>query len=171
MTGHAGWVGDGVWQPTRVWWWPWYNRVGTISVNPRGPRNSDAAFVPTTNIIPTIWPARSIVGWQSSSLTPPGTTVRMEGRTSCGTSGVVHRTGVRVWNTAYEVWMERQVQATYTSAGGDSGAPTFGVDGFGNATIFGIHWGGAIVVDGVTVRTYSPVEEVQRDLGLRWGSG
>jgi hypothetical protein len=59
-----------------------------------------------------------------------------------------------------------QVLATYTRAPGDSGAPTFGVDGAGNAIIFGIHWGGW-----ENLPVYSPVEGVRGDLGLRWGSG
>ncbi|MBT9171801.1 MAG: hypothetical protein DDT21_00174 [Syntrophomonadaceae bacterium] len=164
MTGHAGWVGTEVWQPTRVS----NNSVGIITVNPPGPRFSDAAFVPTANVVPAIWPGRSIIGWRSSFSTPPGTPpgtpVRMEGKTSCGTTGIVRSINVTVWCPIFGT-LHRQVLATYARAGGDSGAPTFGVDGAGNAIIFGIHSGLA-----GSYAFYSPVEGVANDLALRWGS-
>jgi hypothetical protein len=150
------------------------NKVGVITVNPRINRESDAAFVPTTDISPVIWHMRRIGVWLPSAHTPPGTEVRMAGQTSGTTRGVVHRTGVRVWSRRYGEWLENQVQATYLSAPGDSGAPVFNytlmraVDA--EVKLFGIHWGGAIVVGGVTVRTYSPVEGIMNDLRLRWGS-
>jgi len=71
MTGHAGEVGDRVWQPSR---WVW-NRVGTISASPPGHGFSDAAFVPNTNIDPLVWPDRNIVSWSASYETPTGTPV------------------------------------------------------------------------------------------------
>ncbi|MCL0091875.1 S1 family peptidase, partial [Dehalococcoidales bacterium] len=169
MTGHAGWEGDDVWQPTRLWWWPWWNKVGTISVNPPTDRESDAAFFPTTDITPTIYPDRSIVSWLSSLNTPPGTLVRIEGITTCGTVGEVERTGVDVWSVVYDEVLEDQVYATNLVDSGDSGAPAFAIDGAGNATIFGTVWAKrATDVPGPVV--YSPVEGVQGDLGLKWGS-
>ena len=60
-------------------YWKWTqkstNKIGSIFVNPGGPRYSDAAFVPTTNIRPTIWPDRQITGWKPSYYTGVGTPV------------------------------------------------------------------------------------------------
>jgi hypothetical protein len=170
MTGHTGWEGEAVWQPSRVWG----NYVGVISVNPRINRESDAAFVPTTDVAPVIWLNRRIGVWLPSAHTPPGTQVRMEGQRSCGTVGVVHRTGVNVWSRPYHEVLENQVLATFWSAPGDSGAPVFAytlMRAFDpEVKLFGILWGGPIVVGGVTVSTYSPVEGIMDDLGLGWGS-
>jgi hypothetical protein len=136
-------------------------------------RESDAAFVPTTDIAPVIWLNRRIGVWLPSAHTPPGTQVRMEGRTSCGTVGVVHRTGVHVLSWAYREVLENQVLATYLSAHGDSGAPVFAytlIRAFDpEVKLFGIHVGTA-EVDGVSWRVYSPVEGIMDDLGLGWGS-
>lgn len=154
MTGHAGDVGDRVWQPTR---WLW-NRVGTISADPPGPRFSDAAFVPNGYTDPLVWPDRDIVGWSASYETDVGTIVNMEGITTDGTQGVIAFLHITFASWPY---LYNQVLATYESDYGDSGAPTFLEDTPGHATIVGTHVG---AVGDYAV--YSPVEGIAFDLGL-----
>lgn len=154
MTGHAGEEGDRVWQPT-AWLW---NRVGQISVNPAGDRYSDTAFVPNDDVSAVVWPDRNIVGWEASHDTAVGGPVLKEGITTGGTQGTIawlHVTFVG-WRNLYS-----QVLATYDSAGGDSGGPTFRTDAAGNAIILGAHVGriGDYAI-------YSPVEGIVFDLGL-----
>lgn len=154
MTGHAGFVGDRVWQPT-AWWW---NRVGQISVNPAGPRYSDAAFVPNDNINAIVWRDRNTVGWRASYDTEPDQVVMKEGITTGFTEGVIallHVTFVGATN------LYGQVLATYDSDYGDSGAPVFRVDAEGNAIILGTHWGAL-----GDYAIYSPVEGIAFDLDL-----
>jgi hypothetical protein len=156
MTGHAGEVGDQVWQPTR---WLW-NRVGTISADPLGSRYSDAAFVPNTNIDPLVWPDRNIVGWSASYETGVGETVNMEGIATDGTSGIIAWPYIN-FVVDYTYYLYGQMLATYESAGGDSGAPVFRTDAQGNAIILGTHW-----ASWGDYAVYSPVEGIAWDLGL-----
>lgn len=159
MSGHCGVVGTDVWQPSQQT----NNLVGRVRLNPSGPRSSDAAFVPTTDIIPVIWPQRPIAGWLSTSYTPPGTVVSMGGIITLG-QGFIRATGVTVPHFNYTtLWS--QVLATYPSANGDSGAPVFGLDGGFNAIIYGIHAGRL-----QEFAAYSPVEGIWWDLWVRWGS-
>lgn len=133
-------------------------------MNPGGPRYSDAAFVPTTNIRPTIWPDRQITGWKPSYYTGVGTPVAKEGRTTGNTSGHIYSTHVTIPWTPFGT-LYHQVLATYYSEGGDSGAPVFSPRSSSSAVLFGIHAGrfGDFAV-------YSPVEGIQWDLDLRQGS-
>lgn len=156
MTGHAGDIGDRVWQPTR---WLW-NRVGTISADPPGSRYSDAAFVPNSDVDPLIWPDRNIVDWNASYETTVGAPVMMEGITTNGTAGIVAWPYIN-FIVDYTYYLYGQVLATYESDYGDSGAPTFQTDAQGNAIILGTHWGSA-----GDYAIYSPVEGIAWDLGL-----
>lgn len=166
MSGHCGGVGVNVWQPTIGT----NNLVGRVSVNPLGPRSSDAAFVPTTDVIAAIWLRRPIAGWQSVMYTPVGTAVKKEGIATGYTSGFVYSTGVTVNTNPIYSPLWSQVLVTYHSAGGDSGAPVFGVDGAGNAIVYGIHVGRVGEGEWPDHRYYSPVDGIWRDLWVRWGS-
>ena len=156
MTGHAGDIGDRVWQPSR---WIW-NRVGTISADPPGTGYSDAAFVPNSDIDPLVWPDRNIVDWSASYETEVGTPVNIEGITSGGTSGIIAWRYIN-FIVDYTYYLYGQVIATYESEPGDSGAPTFQTDAQGNAIILGTHWGAA-----GDYAIYSPVEGIAFDLEL-----
>lgn len=154
MTGHAGGVGDRVWQPSR---WIW-NRVGTISADPPGSRYSDAAFVPNSDVDPLIWPDRNIVDWSASYETHVGDLVMMEGITTDGTAGTIEFLHITFVGSTY---LYGQVIATYESEPGDSGAPTFQTDAQGNAIVLGTHLGVA-----GDYAVYSPVEGIAFDLEL-----
>lgn len=176
MTGHAGGVGTNVYQPNYIWWWPWSNFVGTILRNPTypPPRYSDAAFVPTTDVKAAIYPDRIIMSWMPSWETPPGTFVDMEGMVTGYTWGIVVERGVQVWNEDIGTLIN-QVKAVLNPVPqkGDSGAPIFWWNSIdpNQVRVCGILWGSRWESPYYTnVTYYSPIEGIQQDLGLRWGS-
>lgn len=169
MTGHSGWEGDQVWQPTNM---PG-NEVGRILVNPRGPvinRDSDAAFVAFTDITSTIYPRSpitgiSITGWRGVAHTPIGTLVWMEGKTSGMGMGTITHIGSLFCNI-YQQILDNQVWTNISRAAGDSGGPAFHLHGFNMRDAI-IH--GTVTRGGATSSIYSPICNIARDLGLRWG--
>lgn len=60
--------------------------------------------------------------------------------------------------------MKCQHEASYGRGGGDSGAPVFVTDGYGNADLRGIHWGHYLQGSGY-VTVFSSLGGVERDLG------
>ncbi len=140
MTGHMGWWGAIVWQPT----WPWWNlartlnRVGEIRGNPTGPRYSDAAFVRLyagVGVLPRIWVGvcirtgvnlhDDIVGWRSSATVPLGTTVNKQGITTGFTSGFLLDRGQTVAHPVFGTLFNQSRVWNMGAAHGDSGAPVF----------------------------------------------
>lgn len=171
MTGHSGWVGDQVWQPTSVTG----NEAGRILANPRGPavnRDSDAAFVAFTNITSTIFPGNplnniSITGWRAVAHTPIGTLVWMEGKTSGMGTGTITHIGSLFCNI-YQQVLDNQIWTNIPRAPGDSGGPVFHL----HVRSFNMH--DAIIYGTVTrgdanSSIYSPICNIARDLWLRWG--
>lgn len=64
------------------------------------------------------------------------------GRTTGQTSGQITSTCSNIWfSSPYNRWMVCQMEATYSSQGGDSGAPVWYTDLSGNRWITGIHVG------------------------------
>lgn len=163
MTGHAGGVGDRVWQPTS---WIW-NRVGIISANPPGHRFSDAAFVTSTvGVDQVVWPQRNIADWTPSYVAIPGTVVGKEGITTGSTAGIVVGFG-SFWMGGH--YLFHQVVATYDVEVGDSGGPVFAffVPPDPNVvTIVGVNWGKWTIPGMGEFGLYSPIEGVGYDLDL-----
>jgi hypothetical protein len=64
-----------------------------------------------------------------------------------------------------------QTYTTYVAANGDSGAPVFrrvfwnGLRHRRNVHLLGIHWGSGVNSDGSTYAVYSPIWNIQAELG------
>jgi len=163
MTGHAGGVGDPVWQPTIST----ENYVGTIGANPLGHRFSDAAFVPSTvDIVPLVWPQRGIYGWAASYHTSPGVVVGKEGIATGYTEGIIAGY-VSFWHDGR--YLFHQVLATYESAPGDSGGPVFVFPvppGDPNVVAIAGALVGEATIGGQVFSVYSPIEGIAYDLDL-----
>lgn len=168
MSGHVGGEGTWVYQPTSPW--PW-NYVGIISKNPvtfPQPRYSDSAFVPTTDIKSTIYPNRSIAGWRPSLHTPPGTFVDVEGMVTGYTFGIVVETGRQVYSPTHGPLLNQIYAVLYPiPEEGDSGAPVFWWNSNPNEVwVCGILAMKDFVSGWGWVAIYSPVDGIQRDLGI-----
>jgi len=159
VSGHAFRNVDmAVHQPNRHWLFPWWNRVGFVSVV--GGFWADASFVPyddvTNQIYITSTFRRNITAFADPVV---GLTVWKSGITTDITQGVVverrSTIGSPTFGTLYDQWL-----ANYSSAGGDSGSPVYTTWGTSDAIIRGIHVGqlGDYAV-------FSPESGVWRDVG------
>lgn len=176
MSGHVagnGITGQTVGQATT-------RTVGTVITNPvLTSRLSDSAFVELSAGMTTenkIWKSSTsyftVTGKATSSTTPVGTAVQMQGITSHLTSGFIQGKGLTVFDATGT--LSGQVAASYTSASGDSGAPIFS-SGTTSVTFYGIHVGKFCIVEGGhppcidplnTVTIYSPWEGIKGELLL-----
>ncbi len=95
-----------------------------------------------------------------------GQQVHKIGRTTGWTRGSVRGTCV---NTNVDGTNITQLCQTWVSAGagpGDSGSPVFRRQGTGsNVTLLGILWGGTILPDGSSLYIYSPISNIEAELG------
>lgn len=176
MSGHVagnGVTGQTVGQATT-------RTVGTVITNPiLTNRVSDSAFVEKSTGITTedkIWKSATtfftVTGKATSSTTPVGTAVQMQGISSHLQSGFIQGKGLTVFDSLGT--LTGQVAASYTSAGGDSGAPVFS-SGATSVTFYGIHVGKFCIVEGGhppcidptnQVTIYSPWEGIKGELLL-----
>jgi hypothetical protein len=144
-----------------------------VSSCPRGffCRFSDSAFVQLNTgvsaqfriakpVLGTVsWDGVSTMRINSEGNALAGTLVTKVGRTSGITSGVVSKTCVDLPFAGTDIVLLCQSQASYASAGGDSGSPVFQPSG-GCATgvacvrLVGIHWG--------SFGSFSPISNIQR---------
>ena len=95
-----------------------------------------------------------------------GQQVHKIGRTTGWTRGSVRGTCV---NTNVDGTNITQLCQTWVSARagpGDSGSPVFRRQGTGsNVTLLGILWGGTILPDGSSLYIYSPISNIEAELG------
>jgi hypothetical protein len=134
-------------------------------------RYSDALFaeyqVPADRGL-VAWPsANNSINWDGTStlriirersqVTGPllGDVVAKVGRTTGYTEGVVNRVGANINVANTNITMRAQAQATYSSAGGDSGSAvmTFPFTDPGDGELLGLHWGSG--------GTFSPSGNIQ----------
>lgn len=163
VSGHVGGVNSTVWQPTGSVFID--NRVGSITKNPQRARYSDSAFVTTTTRVdPLIWPSFPIVGWEASIPAHVGTYAWKDGIATGVTNGMIRYIRQTVVHPNFE-YLYNQVLAEFSADFADSGGPVYHP------------YSVQIVMLGVVVgsthsgfRVYSPVEGIQADLQLNWGS-
>jgi hypothetical protein len=79
-----------------------------------------------------------------------GQAVTKVGRTTGRTSGTVSRTCVNFNVAGSNITQLCQSQASFASAGGDSGSPVFRITSLPNVTLVGIHWGSGGVFSPIT---------------------
>jgi hypothetical protein len=93
-----------------------------------------------------------------------GATVQKVGITTGWTEGTVNHVCARLRSGDSRTLL-CQYGASYRTAGGDSGAPVFGITDFAtwSVTLVGIHWGGSSPIQGVfTQGFFSPLGGVER---------
>jgi hypothetical protein len=104
----------------------------------------------------TMWNGVNTYQVQSEGSPLVGQRVQKIGRTTGETYGTVTRTCVNISVSNTDVTMLCQVQATYPSGAGDSGAPVIRADSGSHArgtTLVGMHWGSA--------GSFSPIRNIQ----------
>ena len=173
IAGHAGAPGTPVYQPTIS---P-VNYLNDVSIRSSRPKAySDAAWAPFTDVAPYIYSESSVteydyvIGVKYSTQINVGEPVCISGAASGTSCGPVLRKGVTV--EVYDpiarqiYWLLNQVAANYTAIPGDSGAPIFQVvrvvkpDYPKEVVILGIHVGGK------PEEYFSPIDGIERDLGI-----
>ncbi|GAB4190121.1 MAG: hypothetical protein Tsb002_17850 [Wenzhouxiangellaceae bacterium] len=87
-----------------------------------------------------------------------GQVVNKVGRTTGWSSGGITRTCANLNVAGSSITLLCQNQASYNSAGGDSGSPVFRITSGNNVTLVGIHWGSGA--------SYSPIHKVEGELGI-----
>lgn len=101
-----------------------------------------------------------MVGWSQ---------VRLVGSTSGAQTGTVQsvRADVKQYNQGVDTGRTLlcQTRASYTSAGGDSGAPVVSSNADANKTLQGIHWGTSILPEGGPIfATFSLAQQAHREI-------
>ena len=93
-----------------------------------------------------------------------GINVDKVGATTGWTRGKVRRTCVDVPADRPNSKLRCQYLASFSSAGGDSGAPVFAAHADGTASLMGINWG-ILMEDGEEFAVYTSLGSIERDLG------
>ena len=149
--GHGGGVGTAIYQPN-----PSY-AIGTLTYSSQG-KSSDSAWVSYSNSAGQIFESSSsqpwVYGWNDPSV---GLNIYMSGVTSGVTSGTALQK-VSVYNSYFQKMIDNQWYASYSSAGGDSGAPVYYKDSSQHIQLTGVHWGHT------TYSIFSPITNVLTDL-------
>jgi hypothetical protein len=177
------------WQPTRVAAPtriatevadPVYTTGGTGCPPGRRCRRSDAARARyASGTTSTLGKIARTSGANSGSLTITGNftitaegsavfgqTVHKIGRTTGWTQGSVRGTCVNTNVGGSDITQLCQTWVSAFAGGGDSGSPVFRRPGTGsNVTLLGILWGGSALSDGTTLYIYSPISNIETELG------
>ena len=158
-TGHMGAVGLSLYQPDPAASGAF---IGTITT--RGNTYSDSAwtrFASGVTSVPKVYESASTYTtfryWDDF---PSTTTVYMSGVSSGVRSGSTVYIA-NVWNDYYQKYIYNQYYATYSSSGGDSGAPVYEKWSTGETVVVGIHMGRS---NGTGYSIFSPVQGIRRDL-------
>ena len=139
------------------------NLIGDVDI--LGGHYADASFIEYSNVEPKIHVDNSVTkdvaGFLSTTPTAGwvGWPIYKSGKTTGVTSGTIEGIGVTVNQNGWSYY--NQVKASYSSAGGDSGAPVYRIS-FDNLYIIGIHHG----VDDDGYAYFSPLSGVVSDLGV-----
>jgi hypothetical protein len=172
LVGCFGTTGASVWQATSFDGGP----VGTVITNPSGSRSSDSAFVEfnkdgSGNYLYHA-SGNKIYSGPNTSYTitakqdgaADGTAVSMTGfGEQALESGVIQSHGVQISDCSNT--LSNQFLASYTHAGGDSGAPVFTTPSGGSTVLVGIHIGD-LTVGSVSHAVFSGFGAVQSELGV-----
>jgi hypothetical protein len=88
------------------------------------------------------------------------------GRTTGWTQGSVRGTCVNTNVGGTDITQLCQTWVSAFARGGDSGSPVFRRQGTGsNVTLLGVLWGGSSLSDGTTLYIYSPISNIESELG------
>ena len=153
--GHCADLNDDIYQPT----FGWLNKIGSVAVNPSGPRWSDALWVPVSrNINYEVYPDYSVTGMVPSWNQYEGEFICKGGRTTGETCGRIVDTCTSISHPIYGT-LYCQYFADYRVSGGDSGGPVYHRVS-DSTSLYGVHWG---LLGNTAI--YSTVDEVFNDLG------
>lgn len=139
------------------------NLIGDVDI--LGGHYADASFIEYSNVSPKIHTGNGATIDVSSYVSTAPTTswvgwrVYISGKTSGVISGTIKGIGVTVTQRGWKYY--NQVNATYNSASGDSGAPVYRLSN-NKASIIGIH-SGSFADD---VASFSPLSGIVNDLGV-----
>lgn len=158
-TGHMGTVGSSLYQPD-----PSITGAFLGYITSQGSTYSDSSWTQFTSGItsnPKVYESASTYTtfryWDDN---PSGLTLYMSGVSSGVTTGsTVYQ--ANVWNDYYGKYINNQWYATYSSSGGDSGAPVYEKYSTGETVLVGIHMGRS---NGTGYSIFSPVQGIRRDL-------
>ena len=158
-TGHMGSVGSSMYQPD-----PSISGAFIGYKTTQGNTYSDSSWTQFTSGItsaPKVYESASTYTtfryWDDN---PSGLTLYMSGVDSGVTTGsTVYQ--ANVWNDYYGKYIQNQWYATYSSTGGDSGAPVYEKYSTGETVLVGIHVGRSTRT-GYAI--FSPVQGIRRDL-------
>ncbi|NJE60298.1 protease [Thermococcus sp. 21S7] len=137
-------------------------------------RYSDSLLIHVTNadISPEIYTNGNVIGKKYSTEQYVGEIVYKVGRTTGKTSGsIINKCVTSVMQYTEEEQLKYgypstayfycQMETTFYAAGGDSGAPVYHNYRNEAAVIYGVYWGGTD-----TVSAYSPIDGIEKDLGI-----
>ncbi|MDO9325383.1 MAG: hypothetical protein Q7T80_10550, partial [Methanoregula sp.] len=154
-TGHMGAVGWSLYQPDPAAIGAFIGTITTL-----GNTYSDSAWTPFTSgvtSVPKVYESASTYTtfnyWDDY---PSTSTVYMSGVSSGVTSGSTQYIA-NVWSDNYGKYIYNQYYATYSSTGGDSGAPVYEKWSTGETVVVGIHMGRS---NGMGYSIFSPVQGI-----------
>jgi len=156
-TGHMGVVGSSLYQPD-----PTITGSFLGYLTAQGSTYSDSSWTQFTSGItsdPKVYESSSTYTtfnyWDDY---PSGSTIYISGVSSGVTTGsTVYM--VNIYNPYWGKILNNQYYATYSSGGGDSGAPVYEKWSSGETVVVGIHWGRS---SGYAI--FSPMQGIRRDL-------
>jgi hypothetical protein len=140
------------------------NSLGYI-VRPLGPVPEDRSPYGVRQSSLLVDPANPNLRIASRLASEMGIVIYKVGAATGWTKGKVSKTCVDMAADRPNSKLRCQYWASYSSAGGDSGAPVFGLNPDGTASLAGLNWG-IINVDGQESATYTSLGSIERDLGI-----
>ncbi|MDK2939926.1 MAG: hypothetical protein PWQ51_2091 [Methanolobus sp.] len=159
MSGHAavngGGVGSSIYQPYE------YYAYEVGEVEDIGGTYSDAAWVETNAVLDDIYHDDTNILKDVKDYRDPqnGWGVYMSGISSDKETGTVVRCVYTISSSTFGTLYD-QYRATYSSSGGDSGAPVYG-SVTGGVEVYGAHWGHT-----TSYSYFSPISGIYEDLGV-----
>lgn len=157
-TGHIGNVGLSLYQPD-----PSISGSLLGSIMSRGNSYSDSSWTRFSNTIPKVYELDniypSVYSWRNN---PSGYTIYKAG-VSTGTTSGSPAYQTNIYSSYYGKYINNQWFATYSSSGGDSGAPVYEKDSEHRVILDGIHMGRS---PDNAYAVFSPVGGIRQDLGI-----